>query len=300
MRQKLIVLAFSFLIFGFPFLSQAQTMSSDEELIYAYRPIIHQDCANVKYSETGTYSMKGDWLTPINYDGDWNTDNNWENLPAYFNMMPTPVVYTFIKKDSGYTFIGYLFYHPRDYSSVNGNQNNSTLNAHENDMEGCWIVIQNTGGLGTPLAMVTQAHNELWQYSWAGRATSGGATIDGPVDFNGTHPKVYIEAEGHGVYGLASQTNYGDGTQKLYNYTDYFTESFDRSSNQQGALINGSVFLGLIKDGDNAYVRMLGYTYGDHKAKVPWGWDADDGVLKGGLYLYPYYSATTMFNGYGL
>lgn len=295
MKTRLLVGAV-FMLMWFVIQLPAAEMYSDSTLIYAYRPIIHQDTADVYYSETGTYSEKGDWLTPIDFDGDWNTSNNWENLPNYFNNMPTPKVYTYVLHEGNYTFIGYLFYHPRDYESIWGIQINNDLVSHENDLEGIWIVIENTGGYGTPLAMVTKAHYNYYEYAWDGCVYGDQSSIDGQVQYVSYHPKVWIEAEGHGVYG-DNRTNYGDGTQKYYSYYSYNTESFTKSGSY--ALI-GSHYEYLAADGDGDRTRLYGDTYGDNAACVPWGWNADDGAAKGGLYLYPLTSAKAMFNGHGL
>jgi hypothetical protein len=67
----------------------------DFDVAWYYAPHIHQDmdvtdglCS--KQSVNGS----GDWIARVDYDGDWNTKNNWENMSvARGNGTLNPVIY---------------------------------------------------------------------------------------------------------------------------------------------------------------------------------------------------------------
>ena len=63
------------------FLLLPQTsLGSDEEIAFRWAPIHYQDV-----DTTGDHSENGraDYLTAIDYDGDWDTSNNWDNLDRH-------------------------------------------------------------------------------------------------------------------------------------------------------------------------------------------------------------------------
>ena len=97
-----------------------------EEIAIHYAPQIDQ-AVNVLLSEGG----RGDFITAVNYDGDWSCLNNWENLRA--GDLGAVVYYSVQETDTHY-YVGYYFYHPRDDAEI-------YLDRHENDLEGIMLAV---------------------------------------------------------------------------------------------------------------------------------------------------------------
>lgn len=81
------------------------------------------------------------------------------------------------------------------------------MDAHENDLEGLFLVIRKDGSTyGTFQLMETMAHNQWYDYTNDPKITSGSDNVDGGVLFNGSHPMVFCQANGqspsggHGVH----------------------------------------------------------------------------------------------------
>jgi len=143
------------------------------------------------------FQPKSDYLARFDFDGDWHGDDNWEDAEsgasqayAYYAVMETET----------HWFLVYNFFHPRDYSDkcVVGT-------CHENDNEGMILTVEKDGSqFGRLLAMETLAHNNLYSHRADSRVQSAIHNLDGAVElYEGSHPVVFIESGGHGVYGSA-------------------------------------------------------------------------------------------------
>ncbi|GGM04425.1 hypothetical protein GCM10007977_002090 [Dactylosporangium sucinum] len=166
--------------------SAAHAAVTDAELAYRWAPVHYQDTAS-------TY--RADYLAPVDYDGEWNTRNNWNNLDAFASGLVGTVYYSVVETGTHW-FIVYAYYHARDYK---------TFFPHENDMEGLLLTVRKDGGTGTLEAMVTLAHDNFYSYvPTGGTYTSGRENIDGTVlmqSFDGAaHPTTSQESKGHGCY----------------------------------------------------------------------------------------------------
>lgn len=127
-----------------------------------------------------------DYITKFDYDGNWNGYDNWENFPCYSK--PAYVYYSIVESTSFY-FITYNFFHPKDL----GNPSVGNMWSHENDFEGCRVLVVKDGSsFGRFGWLETIAHTENHRY------------YPGEVEFEGSHPKVYVTPYKHAVYG----TNY--------------------------------------------------------------------------------------------
>jgi hypothetical protein len=145
------------------------------------------------------FTPKADYLARFDYDGDWKGDDNWEDLET--GSSQAYVYYTAIESATHW-FLIYNFYHPRDYSDkcVAGT-------CHENDNEGLIMTIAKDGSrYGRLQTMETLAHNNIYSFRGDNRVKDGVHDIDGDIEWIGTHPVVFIESGGHGVY--ASTTNH--------------------------------------------------------------------------------------------
>jgi hypothetical protein len=188
--------------------SDCETPGTPAELLASYwAPVLSHD--------TDAHNTRADYVTRFDFDGNWSGKDNWDNLDKF--ALPANVYYWVIETSAHY-YIGYAFFHPRDWSSSGG-----PAAEHNNDLEAIVLDIAKgtPGSFGNFLAMVTVAHNDF--YSFIDTDTPAGSPwyslveksrlvrgnnedIDGDVDFVvdgfGLHPVVYVEAEGHGVYGV--------------------------------------------------------------------------------------------------
>lgn len=152
------------------------------DLAEYWAPTIYQDVNE-------TYLTRADIPTAFNYDGDWNGGNNWENLENYPQV---PSAYFSVRETLTHYFIEYDFYYPRDDGPIN-------LEKHENDLEGCILVIRKDDSeFGNLHLIETQAHNHWYQYSNDNSITAGSDNVDGTIIMDGHRPCIYLSANGIG------------------------------------------------------------------------------------------------------
>ena len=141
------------------------------------------------------FQPKSDMPARFDFDGDWNGDNNWENLDTGSSQA---YVYYAPIETATHWFLIYNVFHPRDYSDkcVVGT-------CHENDNEGLILTIRKDGSeFGKLEVMETLAHNNVYSFVNDGRIRKGIHNIDGQIEFyEDSHPVVFIESGGHGILG---------------------------------------------------------------------------------------------------
>lgn len=117
--------------------------------------------------------------TGFDFDYDWDGYNNWFNSTFFVNQFVAKVYYSY-QESTDYIFLNYLVYHPRDFKALFG---------HEHDLEGVQVIVAKDLGVpnGRFVAIVTFAHGSFYVSYY-------------PQFINGSHPAVYIEAKGHGIY----------------------------------------------------------------------------------------------------
>jgi hypothetical protein len=163
----------------------AQAPASHEELARRYAPVIRQ----------GTASDQ-DYLTAADFDGDWVSNNNWENQPtgdlsAY--------VYYSVAETETHWFLFYSLFHPRDYTDDPCEKSDG---CHENDMESIQLVVRKDGtSFGHLQAMETLAHQEIHLHPADDSVKGNALRAESNVRFEDSHPVVYVETFGHGIYG---------------------------------------------------------------------------------------------------
>ncbi len=240
------------------------------------------------YQDTDSSYYVGDYLTHFNFDGDYEGKNNWENLegkttvPAY--------VYYAVTETETHWFLNYSVFHPRDWHEWN------PLDMHENDLEGVSLAIKKGPGFGQLVAMETLAHDVFYQYGNHAGISSGIEELDGPVTFvEGSHPRVFSEAKGHGLYGCGRECDSapsGDGIVYLPgdraesptggdgNYTRkvrYALIAMDAngdSDGNQGFWHRRDDICDTCTFG--SWGRLRGDNFGTDRAKMPWVWTADE------------------------
>ncbi|MHA1156443.1 MAG: hypothetical protein ACTSQK_10080 [Candidatus Heimdallarchaeota archaeon] len=282
-----------------------------EDMAHYWAPIWYQD--------TDEDGYEGDYITNFNYDGDWVGNNNWNNLYSY--PLRAYIYYSVIETPSHY-FLGYYDFHPRDWHDYND------FDKHENDMEGVLIVIKKNSGWGDFLCMVTEAHNDFRQYtdydnSPSSNVEEGYEDIDGDVQFKSAgsydvdttfevhnHPIVYVDCEGHGVYGARRwESNGFPGGDGIIYYPKGNAEEPSGKNDRDVSYALTSIDVLWKKRFDSygsghtfgSFYEFDGNDYGTDKAKAPWGWDdGDDGpTFTGEIFYNPMDLIRIHFDGLG-
>jgi hypothetical protein len=276
----------------------ASAAPTDYELALRWAPIHYQDTASADYD--------ADYLSPVNFDGEWDTLNNWEHQDDTVSRL-TGTAYYSVVETSTHWFLVYAFYHPRDWTDLN------LSGYHENDMEGVLLTVRkDTSTYGKLEAMVTVAHSDFYSYVPTGSPyVSGRETVDGPLvmqSYNGSpHPTTRQEAKGHGVYAWnGSDFPGGDGVV----YYPSGTAEVPAGGNDRSVgyrLVDTFATGGLwARRYDSITYAGLGTFRGDNgtdnAANTAWGWDdQDDGtdLPRGRLATDPAYLVSQYFAGEG-
>jgi len=277
---------------GSPYSSERLALGNDHhgELAATWAPHIYQEVDD-------SYAI-GDYITNFNFDADYNGKNNWENL-ARFASVPAYVYYAVSETETHY-FIHYALFHPRDWHEW------LAAEMHENDLEGLSLVIQKTGGAGTLVAMETMAHDQFYQYRAQSGVSDRSETIDGEVSLqDGTHPRVFVEAKGHGIFGCNARCDAAPGGNGVvYAYegraespvgaADDFAEVYSYALiafDADGSLDGNQGFWHRRHDicdtcTFGSWGKLRGDNYGTDRAKLAWAWDdPDDGEVFAGAML---------------
>jgi len=170
-------------------------------------PIVEQ-YAPLIYAATERCGGRQDIISNNDFDGDLTGNNNWENFDRY-ELKPT-VYYAILETETHY-FISYHLFHPRDWNHFTVWLNDT----HENDGENFQVVVRKNDG--RVVLLWTQAHYRSRVYSFAGsgiesaatRVTGNFQTVDsnGLPSESGTHACVFVESQGHGIYGTLDSSS---------------------------------------------------------------------------------------------
>lgn len=243
----------------------------DFDVAMHYAPMFFQDVDRTDgWCRNQSKSGSADWITRVNFDGDWNAKNNWENMPGKrndgVNNLYAQIYYNVAVTQSHY-YVLYSAYHPRDWTDIPGL---CQKDSHENDMEGVLIsaVRNSDGSYGEVERLVTKFHTGVKKYWRTGVSWY----------FKNQRPEIFLEAKGHGMRRFYESDK--DGTYIKYypspniaNEPDteikaqiltYTLESaevlWDRRYNTSLFASNRKAFVG-----DNGS--------GSNKASAPWGWE---------------------------
>lgn len=268
-----------------------------ERLAERWAPVHYQD---VDPSGGDALGGRSDYITAIDFDGDWDTQNNWENLEISSNKAEGHCYYSVVQT-STHWFIIYAFYHPRDWTDAP----DFGLDTHENDMEGLLAIIRRPAqsgpnAFGELLGIVTVFHLDFYSYISPGSPlTDGQEDIDGTLEMEDVpdqlnagllHPVTAQEAKGHGLKAhpqvqieggdgiryypsldVAGEPSHPNDRNVKYKMTYIFEEGglWDHR-NDPLTFASPGVF-----KGDNGQ---------DNSANAPWKWDDnnDGGELTGG------------------
>lgn len=260
------------------------------------------------YQETVPGAEQQEYITAINYDGDWQGRNNWENLLAvndqnekkfafYNDYLNEAVLYWWVVETETDYYIGYADFHPRDWCQWFDIWNNGfyDFRQHENDMEGLLLVVAKDGTrYGEPIVMVTQAHHFFWQYSNYNFLPEHDDIDNALLLQEGHHPRVFVQDKGHGIYGSTSEGFFFGGSAEYdgenghghtYTHRDYSLRSMTPLWNYRfnEGIGDDLLFVPFFPD------RFIGDTHTPNAASAPWGWwDWFYGVtLKGQIFTDP-------------
>ncbi|HEX8069597.1 MAG TPA: hypothetical protein VF546_06580 [Pyrinomonadaceae bacterium] len=227
--------------------ASAQTEAQARAVAARFAPVFYQ----------GLDEARHDYLTNFDFDGDWRGDNNWAHadderfpLKAY--------VYYAVSETATHYFIHYAVFHPRDYKGGSGGRILSNIInegvkrggrfdptgrsaeatvAHENDMEGCLVVVAKQGGdieRARVVYVETLAHNRFLKYTAATEdsANAASAKLEGGPDddrknaddgknvvtLDGERPRLYVEPKGHGIAAYRDDKQRPRGSVLRYEY----------------------------------------------------------------------------------
>jgi hypothetical protein len=189
---------------------RAAESATDRALASRFAPVVYQGLGD---------HPRGDYVTNFDFDGDWRGDNNWANADDRRHALKAYVYYS-VSETATHYLIHYAFFHPRDYKGggfggpllseaigegvrrggrydPTGLASEAVL-AHENDMEGCLVVVGKRGADPASARVViveTLAHDRFLKYAAEEFAANG----FGRVAVEDGRPELYVEPKGHGV-----------------------------------------------------------------------------------------------------
>ncbi|AKQ63508.1 hypothetical protein A176_000420 [Myxococcus hansupus] len=250
-----------------------------------WAPIHYQDV-----DVTGAHALGGrsDFITRVDFDGDWVGTNNWDNTGsrvlsahAYHSVVETP----------SHWYLVYTFFHPRDWSD------NIFEKEHENDSEGVLLIVQRDGSeYGALVGAVTVAHRDFFSYVPAGSPLRSGAeSIDGTLSmasFEGQlHPITAQEAKGHGLKAWPAYDIVGDGLKYFPSLTLAEQPSSASDHDVRYKLLDiygveglwprrelSSLFSswGTFRGDTSGGCGLVAGNCTTNAANAPWGWDDHD------------------------
>ncbi|WP_189077899.1 GDSL-type esterase/lipase family protein [Mangrovihabitans endophyticus] len=155
----------------------ASTSAERAALAQWWAPVHFQD---VDTSGETAEGGKSDYLTSYDFDGDLNGRNNWENISEF--PLAAHVYYSVVQTPS-FSYLLYMFFHPRDWADAALDDYMEDATEHENDSEGALVVVANDGSEhGSLKAVITVAHSNF--YSWLPEGSdfaSGNEDVDGAI-----------------------------------------------------------------------------------------------------------------------
>jgi hypothetical protein len=210
--------------------NEGSSDARDREIAARFAPIFYQGLGD---------RPRNDYITNFDFDGDWRGDNNWANANERRFPLKSYIYYS-VSETPTHFFIHYGAYHPRDYKGGDGASLYSQILregtrrgskydptgqlieialAHENDLEGCVVVVAKSGDdleRARVLFVETLAHGKFLKYVTEGTPPKGFGT----VSLEDGRPRLYIEPKGHGIQAYR-------GTERPGSRMGVLTYSFD-------------------------------------------------------------------------
>jgi hypothetical protein len=152
------------------------------------------------YVDTDPGGEELDLIRKVNFDGDWNAQNNNSNLKS--GDTDAVVYYSFVKT-STHWYLGYYVFFPKRWTSW------PLGTKYDNTMRAVLVVVEQDGTqYGNPVLVETQTEDTFFQYMPAGVALTGKANKDGDINWDlffptDHHPVTYVHSQDHGIWGDA-------------------------------------------------------------------------------------------------
>jgi hypothetical protein len=247
-------------------------------LAQRWAPIHYQDIDN---SGCGSMTGRGDYITAINFDNDWISTNNWNNIDRSKGYVPLGHSYYSVVETSTHYFIIYSFFHPRDWAKVCF----FNIDYHENDLEGELTIIKKSAannGYGEILGMVTVAHSDFYSFVPNGSSLQANQeSIDGTLSLelfnNESHPVTAQESKGHGLKAWPAYKIIGDGLKYFPSLSIAETPANNDDRDVKYKLVNIFEANGFwARRFDTAFLnnaKSFPSTQGSGSANTPWNWD---------------------------
>ena len=188
----------------------SQSGPHDREIAGAFAPVFYQALGD---------KPRSDYITNFDFDGDWRGDNNWDHADDKKFPLKAYVYYS-VSETTTHFFIHYAIFHPRDYKGgeskgrilseliregvKSGTKHDPTGMleeagvAHENDLEGCLLVVAKDGNelKRARVVFVETLHHNNFSLYVPNETPSKGFELFRLED---GHPLLYVEPKGHGV-----------------------------------------------------------------------------------------------------
>lgn len=179
--------------FLWAYLSWCNSYPDYKRLAMRWAPVVYQDLRHAS-NNAYPYGIKEDMICKVNFDGDWNVWNNWENTHQY---PLKAAAYYSVQETATHYFIAYHFFHPRDAADWD-------VDKHENDLEGISLCVRKNGTtFGELMALTSIKHNELKKYS----QETEYSVFDFPIGVVWEVEKLLVDWEGRPEIFISSNGN---------------------------------------------------------------------------------------------
>ena len=220
--------------------------AADREVAARFAPIFYQALGE---------KPRSDYITNFDFDGDWRGDNNWEHTDNR-NFHLLGYIYYAVSETRTHYFIDYAVFHPRDYKggSVKGVILSDLIRegikrggdrdptglmaeatmAHENDMEGCLVVVAKNGKESerARVVYVESLHHNTFSHYLAGESATRGF---GSFKTEGERALLYVEPKGHGIEAYSGDEKQTTGREVLiYKFSGKAEDPDQRKSDTIG------------------------------------------------------------------
>lgn len=279
------------------------------DVVRRFAPVWYQDVDFGPNGEGG----RGDVITNVDYDGDTQHNNNWDNLAKHD--LYAYLYYALVATESHY-YLTFSHYHPRDWELI---CSGLFTECHEGDMESIRIIVKrDSTGYGKVVVAFTGAHGEKYAWSNPGDGVSKKSkSINGQMDFESdsgaisntfdnthSHLRIYSQERGHGPIpcranesqptfgyfgffegvrckGKSGETGFNQGNGIIYKHFEQVPDAYTKAQAEQNLVVNYALI---------------------HYADYPWAWRQSIGSGKvfrsegkfqykgarGGLFTLPY------------
>lgn len=256
--------------------------ASYEDLARHYAPVIRQGAITDQ-----------DYITAVDFDGDWVGNNNWENQPT--GDLSAYVYYSVIESETHW-FLFYSLFHPRDYTYEDCRTSGG---CHENDLESIQLTVEKDGTrFGRPKALETLAHNAIYLYIFDDTVGGNFLDVTAMATLEGDHPVVWVEALGHGIYGYRGTGSLinpylfrggvviyqlGEEAEVPQSVNDEHVSYklvpiYDTLWSRRTDIGDGSTFDGpFVYRGESLPKAIDGDDFSTDRANTPWGYYLDNG-----------------------